>query len=88
MPCLWLSFLDLNETFLVGAVDDEGVRVVRCAFDCLANALAAVRPGVMYRELGQLITDTASSYGFQVVYRRAVLCVIIYVAVYTQLICW
>jgi len=51
---------DLNETFFVGNVDDDGHRVVKTAFDCLQGALALVRPGTMYRELGSTIHRIAA----------------------------
>lgn len=40
---------DLNETFFVGEVDADGRRVVQCAHECLAAAIAIVRPGTLYR---------------------------------------
>ena len=40
---------DLNETFLVGGVDDASCALVKCAHDALAAAIAKVRPGTMYR---------------------------------------
>jgi methionyl aminopeptidase len=46
---------DLNETFLVGNVDEKSVRLVKCAYESLAAAVAAVRPGQMYREIGSHI---------------------------------
>ncbi|DAZ97026.1 TPA: hypothetical protein N0F65_012895 [Lagenidium giganteum] len=58
---------DLNDTFLVGKVDDDGVRLVKNAFECLQSAVAMVRPGTMYRELGKQISATAASQGFSVV---------------------
>ncbi|KAF1328376.1 Methionine aminopeptidase, type i, partial [Globisporangium splendens] len=58
---------DLNDTFLVGNVDEEGVRLVKTAFDCLKNAMSLVRPGTMYRELGKHIAETANAQNFSVV---------------------
>lgn len=58
---------DLNETYLVGDVDDESKRLVKCAYDSLAAAVAIVRPGTMYRELGNVITRVARKEGFSVV---------------------
>jgi methionyl aminopeptidase len=40
---------DLNETFLVGAVDSDSVRLVQCAYEALGAAIDLVRPGVLYR---------------------------------------
>lgn len=50
---------DLNETFMVGRVDEDGQRLVRTAFDCLAKALSMVKPGTLYRDLGTAIHKTA-----------------------------
>lgn len=58
---------DLNETFFVGNVDEGGRNVVRTAFACLTDAIAMVRPGTMYRDLGKTISKTASSTGCSVV---------------------
>jgi len=46
---------DLNETFCVGNVDEDGRRVVQTAFECLAKALELVKPGTLYRDLGAVI---------------------------------
>lgn len=58
---------DLNETFLVGKVDEEGQVLVTTAFHCLKAAVEMVRPGTMYRDLGKRITEVASEQGFSVV---------------------
>lgn len=57
---------DLNETYLVGDVDDESRRLVEGAYYCLDAAINAVRPGLEYKRLGQIITKTADEYGFSV----------------------
>lgn len=58
---------DLNETFLVGRVDEEGVGLVETAFRCLAAAVYMVQPGAMYRDLGGSISKIARERGCQVV---------------------
>ncbi|KAJ0400249.1 hypothetical protein ATCC90586_009302 [Pythium insidiosum] len=58
---------DLNETYLLGKVDDEGVRLVKTAFECLQTAVDMVKPGTMYRELGKQISAVASAQNFSVV---------------------
>eukprot|EP00607_Mallomonas_marina_P000641 CAMPEP_0182428266 /NCGR_PEP_ID=MMETSP1167-20130531/21829_1 /TAXON_ID=2988 /ORGANISM="Mallomonas Sp, Strain CCMP3275" /LENGTH=317 /DNA_ID=CAMNT_0024611043 /DNA_START=296 /DNA_END=1246 /DNA_ORIENTATION=- len=50
---------DLNETFMVGAVDEDSKRLVECAYKCLTTAVALVRPGTMYRDLGDAIERVA-----------------------------
>ena len=52
---------DVNETFCVGSVDEEGRRLVQTSFECLAAALAIVRPGTLYRELGTAIQRVATA---------------------------
>jgi len=46
---------DLNETFLVGAVDENSKRLVKCAYESLAAAIAIVKPGTLYRDIGEAI---------------------------------
>ncbi|RLN61899.1 hypothetical protein BBJ28_00021089 [Nothophytophthora sp. Chile5] len=58
---------DLNDTFLVGNVDEEGVRLVKAAFECLSAASKLVRPGTMFRELGKHIASIANAQDFSVV---------------------
>jgi methionyl aminopeptidase len=59
---------DLNETFLVGGkVDARARKLVEVAYECLRAAVAAVRPGVLYADLGKPITRAASAAGFSVV---------------------
>lgn len=50
---------DLNETFCVGNVDDDGRRVVKTSFECLQSALELVKPGALYRDLGNTIEKVA-----------------------------
>ncbi|KAF5402282.1 Methionine aminopeptidase [Paragonimus heterotremus] len=58
---------DVNETVFVGKPDDRAVRLVKNSYNCLAKAMDAVRPGVKYREIGDIITKQASADGFSVV---------------------
>ena len=50
---------DLNETFFVGNVDDDSIRVVQTAYECLQAAINIVRPGTLYRSLGEQIHSVA-----------------------------
>jgi methionyl aminopeptidase len=58
---------DLNETFMVGNVDEEGKKLVQTAFECLQKALEACKPGTLYRDLGGIITKHAKDSGCSVV---------------------
>ncbi|KAA0185425.1 Methionine aminopeptidase, partial [Fasciolopsis buskii] len=58
---------DVNETVFVGKPDERSIRLVKNAYNCLAKAMDAVRPGVKYRDMGDVITKQANSEGFSVV---------------------
>ena len=59
---------DLNETFVVGnKASDRAKKLVKCAHDCLAKAIAEVKPGTRFRDVGEVITRHAKSEGFSVV---------------------
>ena len=58
---------DLNETVLVGraaAADAEAVRLVHCAFECMLAGMSALRPGALYRHVGEAIAMRAALDGF------------------------
>jgi methionyl aminopeptidase len=57
---------DLNETWLIGNVDADTALLVETTHQCLQAAIATVRPGVMYRELGNVITRLATHHGLSV----------------------
>lgn len=62
----WWRCVVVCQTFLVGNVDEDGRRLVKCAFDCLAGAMAMVRPDTMYRDIGntiQKVRDEAGQLG-------------------------
>lgn len=58
---------DLNETFLVGTVEEPHKKLVQVAHDCLMKALTICKPGTRYREVGEIISKHASANGCQVV---------------------
>ncbi|KAK2116049.1 Methionine aminopeptidase 1 [Saguinus oedipus] len=61
---------DLNETFFVGDVDDGARKLVQTTYECLMQAIDAdrlMKPGVRYRELGNIIQKHAQANGFSVV---------------------
>ncbi|CAJ0961709.1 unnamed protein product [Ranitomeya imitator] len=58
---------DLNETFYVGEVEEGAKRLVQTTFECLMQAIDEVKPGVRYRELGNVIQKHAQANGFSVV---------------------
>lgn len=52
---------DLNETFFVGQVDADSRRLVECAYNCLSAAIALVKPGTLYRDVGNAINQVAKA---------------------------
>lgn len=58
---------DLNETFLIGDVDEKGKLLVKTTHDALNAAIDIVKPGVMYREVGEVISRVVHKKGFSVV---------------------
>ncbi|KAK5916362.1 hypothetical protein CgunFtcFv8_011354 [Champsocephalus gunnari] len=58
---------DLNETFYVGEVEEEAKKLVQTTYECLMQAIDSVKPGIRYRELGNIIQKHAQANGFSVV---------------------
>ncbi|KAI9312689.1 methionine aminopeptidase 1-like protein [Dichotomocladium elegans] len=58
---------DVNETYLVGEVDAQAKKLVQTARECLQMAIAFVKPGAKYRDIGKVIQPHAASNGFSVV---------------------
>ncbi|KAF7456175.1 methionine aminopeptidase [Cryptosporidium felis] len=58
---------DLNETFPVGNVDDDSMKLMRVAYKCLEESIKICRPGTMYREIGNLIQSICEKEKFSVV---------------------
>jgi len=51
---------DLNETFLVGNCDEDSVRLVKTAYECLQKSCDMIGPGCLYRDLGASISKIAA----------------------------
>ncbi|KAK7111849.1 methionine aminopeptidase 1-like [Littorina saxatilis] len=58
---------DLNETLFVGEVDDASKELVKTTHECLSLAIDEVKPGVRYREMGNIIQKHAQAHGYSVV---------------------
>merc|ERR1711972_498869 len=54
---------DLNETYFVGECDEASHNLVRASYEALQAACNLIKPGTMYRELGNAIHDVAVKYG-------------------------
>lgn len=52
---------DLNETFVVGDVDDESKQLIKVTYDSLFAAIQHVKPGMFYREIGDIIYNYLQS---------------------------
>ncbi|XP_044491727.1 methionine aminopeptidase 1A-like [Mangifera indica] len=57
---------DLNETYFVGNVDELSHQLVQCTYECLKKAISIVKPGVRFREIGEVINCHAVMSGFSV----------------------
>lgn len=58
---------DLSETLIVGNAAEEHKKLVRVTWECLQKGIELVKPGVKYREIGDVIQKHASLHGFSVV---------------------
>jgi methionyl aminopeptidase len=58
---------DLNETYYVGTPSPSAIRVVETSRDCLDTAIVLVKPGMLFREPGNVIEKLAKSRGCSVV---------------------
>lgn len=58
---------DLNETFPVGKVDEKSMKLMKVAYQCLEESIKICKPGIMYREIGNLIQSICDKHGFSVV---------------------
>ncbi|XVF73426.1 hypothetical protein PTKIN_Ptkin12aG0200900 [Pterospermum kingtungense] len=57
---------DLNETYFVGNVDEASRKLVQSTYECLDKAISIVKPGVRFREIGEVINRHASMSGLSV----------------------
>lgn len=58
---------DLNETFAVGTIDNASRKLTKVTYECLMKAIQAVKPGMRYREVGDIISTHATRNNFSVV---------------------
>ncbi|XP_055548152.1 methionine aminopeptidase 1 [Wyeomyia smithii] len=58
---------DLNETFFVSNVKDEHKKLVQVTYEALSKAIAIVKPGERYREIGNVIQKHVHAHGYSVV---------------------
>lgn len=60
-------FSDSSRMFCIGDVDEETLRLVRVAKECLAKGLEAVKPWGFLGDMGQAVHDHAYSNGYSIV---------------------
>jgi methionyl aminopeptidase len=48
-------------------VDEQGIKLINTTRKCLDEAIKLVRPGTLYRDIGNTIDQVASADGFSVV---------------------
>ncbi|KAJ3116554.1 Methionine aminopeptidase 1 [Physocladia obscura] len=58
---------DLNETVYVGNVDDAGRKLVETTRFCLEKSIEFVKPGMLYRDIGEIIQKIADEAKLSVV---------------------
>ena len=58
---------DCSEMFFVGDVDPAGQELVRVTYECWQEAINFCKPGRAYKDIGAIIEDYVSKYGFSTV---------------------
>ncbi|KAI9251897.1 peptidase M24, structural domain-containing protein [Phascolomyces articulosus] len=69
ISCYYKGFHgDANATYVVGEnASPVAKKLVECTRECLEKSIAAVKPGMRYRDFGKIIQDHATKNGFSVV---------------------
>jgi methionyl aminopeptidase len=57
----------MNETWFIGEVDEKYKLLVNTTYQSLMAAIELVKPGALYRNLGEAISKVVHKHGFQVV---------------------
>lgn len=58
---------DLNETYLVGKVDEGSKHLVKTTYDSLMKSIEAVKPGALCRDFGDIISKVVRAHGYSAV---------------------
>jgi len=58
---------DLNETLFIGDVDEKSKQLTKVTYDALMAAIDIVKPGVKFREIGNVIQKHVTPFGYSVV---------------------
>lgn len=57
---------DVNETFFVGTLSNNVVKFVEAVYNCLMLVINKCKPGMLYREIGNIISKYIKSKGYSV----------------------
>jgi methionyl aminopeptidase len=55
---------DMNETYCVGKVSESSRALIEATYDCLMKAIAYCKPGNMYKEVGNIISNHVEPLGY------------------------
>jgi len=58
---------DLNETLFIGEVDEKSKLLTKVTYEALMEAIKIVKPGVKFREIGNVIQKHVTPFGYSVV---------------------
>lgn len=58
---------DLNETYCVGEVEEQYKKLIKTTHDSLFESIESVKPGVMCRDFGKIISKIVNRQGYSVV---------------------
>jgi methionine aminopeptidase len=58
---------DLNATYPVGKIDEDTARLIATTKESMEAAIALVKPGALYREIGNKIESIVKPQGFSIV---------------------
>jgi len=58
---------DVNETYLIGDVNDDTKKLVNTTYEALEKAIDIVKPGTLYRDIGTVISKYINRTSFSIV---------------------
>jgi methionyl aminopeptidase len=58
---------DLNETLFIGEVDERSKKLTQVTHEAIMAAIAIVKPGMRFREIGNVIQNHVTPHGYSVV---------------------
>jgi methionyl aminopeptidase len=55
---------DLNETYCIGEVSESSKFLIEKTYESLEKSIAICKPGVMYRDIGNIIAKSVEEHGY------------------------